>query len=95
LKAVRSIGGKALIDGGVDALNLAPNTDGLSVSSIYSQAILKLDEKGVRVKAVVENGVAAADFSEVRCDRPFLYFIVHKPSGAIVLCGVVNDPTRR
>jgi serpin B len=99
---IKKLGGGAMFSPPLDLSTLVPkqgvDKDQFFISSVIQQARLKLDEKGVKAAAVTEVAVQTkSDHQEpkrISFDRPFLYFIVHKASGAIVLCGIVNDPTK-
>jgi serpin B len=74
------------IDGGHD----------LSISAVFHQASVEVDEKGttaVAATAVVLHTLSIGPVGLV-VDRPFLFFIRHNPTGAILFAGRVVDPTQ-
>jgi serpin B len=73
--------------------------DYLYISDVFHKAFLDLDEKGT--EAAAATAVAMRKLSafvekpkpiEVRVDHPFLFAIQHRPSGACLFLGRVNDP---
>jgi serine protease inhibitor len=74
------------IDGGHD----------LSIAAVLHQADVEVDEKGTTAAAataVVLHDLSARPIGLV-VDRPFLFFIRHNPTGAILFAGRVVDPTQ-
>ncbi len=65
---------------------------GLFVSAIEHEAYIQVDEKGT--KAAAATGVAVADSHgpSVSVDRPFLFFIVDRPTSSVLFLGRVVDP---
>jgi len=69
----------------------------LHVSQAVHEAYIKIDEDGT--EAAAATGVAAAkaavvfheDPTPFKADHPFLYTIVHNPTGAVVFIGKVNQ----
>jgi serpin B len=71
----------------------------LFVTSALHQAFIAVDEEGTEAAAAtaLAPGAAAAPPAEPKvftADRPFLYAIVHRPTGTILFLGRVVDPTR-
>jgi serpin B len=66
----------------------------LQVGSVIHQADIAVDEKGTTAAAATAVGVAtnSVEFPLV-VDRPFLFFIVHQPTGALLFAGRVVDPS--
>lgn len=67
----------------------------LSVSKIVQQVKIEVNEEGTKGAA----GTAAIMFSrmaveEITLDRPFVFLIQHKATGAILFMGQVNQPQR-
>jgi len=89
-------------EGSADFDRLAPSKpdDYLKISEIFHKTFLELDEKGTEAAAataVTMMRVASAvgkkpEPIEVRVDRPFLFAIQHRPSGACLFLGRVTDP---
>ena len=72
-----------------DALNLQ-----LHISRVKQKAFVEVDEEGTRAAAVtsVEIGVTSAP-PAFRADRPFVFAIRERLSGALLFTGVVRDPS--
>jgi serpin B len=93
--ALSTAGLGMLFDGTGDFSGLA---EGLTRFDRVGQRVrLKVDESGVEAAAVT---VAASTRSmgpqpeiSLVFDRPFLVELVHGPTGAVLLCGLVRDPT--
>ncbi len=73
--------------------------DYLALSKLLHQAYLKVDEEGTEAAAVSIQNVIMGGIDleppkpiEVRVDRPFLFAIQHKASGACLFMGRVVDP---
>lgn len=73
--------------------------DYLALSKLLHQAYLKVDEEGTEAAAVSIQNVIMEGIDleppkpiEVRVDRPFLFAIQHKASGACLFMGRVVDP---
>lgn len=74
--------------------------DYLKISEVFHKTFLELDEKGTEAAAataVVMMRVTSfagkkPEPVEVRVDRPFLFAIQHRPSGACLFLGRVTDP---
>lgn len=79
-------------DGVADLSGIA---QGLHVSDAIHRANITVDERGTEAAAVT--GIAIADMSivgepvPVRVDRPFVWAVVHEPTGAPVFVGHVVD----
>ena len=71
-----------------DALDM-----GLHISKVKQKAFVEVDEEGTRAAAVtsVEVGVTSAPPTFV-ADRPFVFAIRERLSGALLFTGVVRDP---
>jgi serpin B len=69
----------------------------LFVSDVIHKAYVEVNEEGTEAAAATGVVVGITAVTEpppvFRADRPFLFFIRHKPSGAILFLGRVMDPT--
>jgi len=68
----------------------------IEISQVIHEAYIKVDEDGT--EAAAATGIAAAGMSHTNeepaqfiADHPFLYTIVHNPTGAVVFIGKVNE----
>ena len=73
--------------------------DRLFISKVFHKAFVKLDEKGTEaaaatavVMARVGSAAPSKPPSEFKADHPFLFFLRHVKSGAILFMGRVSDP---
>lgn len=67
----------------------------LYVQDVIHQGFISVDEKGTEAAAataVVVGVTAAAPPAQLTLDRPFLFAIVHEPSGALLFVGAVTNP---
>jgi len=68
----------------------------LSIAAVFHQADIEVDEKGTTAAAataVVIHDLSATPIG-LFVNRPFLFFIRHNPTGAILFAGRVVDPTQ-
>jgi serine protease inhibitor len=75
-------------------------TDYLYISNVFHKTFVEIDEKGTEAAAatavVMMRATAHLEEKpkpvEIRVDRPFLFAIQHRPSGACLFIGRVTDP---
>ncbi|HEY5091149.1 MAG TPA: serpin family protein, partial [Polyangia bacterium] len=67
----------------------------LKVQTVVHQADIAVDEKGTTAAAAtgVVVGIKSVALNNLTVDRPFLFFIVHQPTGALLFAGRVVDPS--
>jgi len=68
----------------------------LFISNVIHQANVEVDEKGTTAAAataviIAEKGAVPLG---LLVDRPFMFFVRHNPTGAILFAGRVMDPTQ-
>jgi serpin B len=73
--------------------------DYLAISDVFHKTFISVDEKGTEAAAATAVGMRAMAAIvrpeqpiEVKIDRPFLFAIQHRPSGACIFIGRVTDP---
>jgi serpin B len=67
----------------------------LVVQAVVHQATIAVDEKGTTASAATGISVGTTSLPPTLVvDRPFLFFIVHRPTGAVLFQGRVLDPSR-
>lgn len=68
---------------------------GLRISEVIHKTLIKVDEKGTEAAAVTQVGIVdtAAELDLIRFDRPFVFAIREKSSGAVLFLGRIMDPT--
>jgi serpin B len=88
-EAFRALGARSLFDG-ADLSGIGGG--GLFVSAIEHEAYVQVDEEGT--KAAAATGVAVADSHgpTVSFDRPFMFFIIDRPTKSVLFLGRVTDP---
>ncbi|MCM1483870.1 MAG: hypothetical protein NC043_06005 [Muribaculaceae bacterium] len=68
---------------------------GFKASAVNQSIAFKMDEEGATAAAVTNMGIDAAAFPQesidFRLDRPFIYFIHEKSTGAILLMGKIEN----
>ncbi|NUQ39212.1 MAG: DUF333 domain-containing protein [Caldilineales bacterium] len=71
----------------------------LAISDVFHKAFVAVDEKGTEAAAATAVIVAATSMPQIdvtlTIDRPFLFLIHDKPTGAILFAGVVLDPAQK
>ncbi len=103
-QALRTLGMKSAFNepaGTADFGRMAPRTgdDYLALSEVFHQTFIALDEEGTEAAAataapmsVFGSFVLPSEPIEVRVDRPFLFAIQHRASGACLFFGRITDP---
>lgn len=71
---------------------------GVYVDNIYQSATMVLDEQGGEAAAATGGAMQAKSFSmpapACAVNRPFIFAVVHKPTGAPLFVGKVADPSK-
>jgi serpin B len=69
----------------------------LVIGDVIHEAFVKVDEQGTEAAAatavVMKEAAAPAEPIPVRVDRPFLFFIRDRETGAVLFLGRVVDPS--
>jgi serine protease inhibitor len=73
------------------------NQTPLFIQRVLQKATIELDEQGTRVAVATGEGaapVASAPLEpfKIVADRPFLFAIVHEPTGIVLFLGIVREP---
>jgi serpin B len=100
---LQSLGLKTAFDhpeGSANFSRMAPREpeEYLCISEIFHQAFLALDEDGTEAAAATAVVIGGRGISrpttpiEIMVDRPFVFAIQHRPSGACLFLGQVVDP---
>lgn len=77
-----------------------PGQERLCVSGVMHEACVETDEAGTEAAAVTVLEVQTCSSERMpepvrfEADRPFLFLIRHRPTGAVLFMGRVQDPTR-
>ncbi len=68
----------------------------LFLQKVVQRAVVQVDEEGTEAAAAtgVQVGITSAPVNTftVRADRPFLFAIVHQPTGTVLFMGIVREP---
>ncbi len=104
-ETLRDMGMKSAFDvppGSADFDGIAPRKpdDYLYISEIFHKTFVEIDEQGTEAAAATAVVMFRAmsmpaptpEPLEVRVDRPFLFAIQHRPTGACLFLGQVTDP---
>ena len=104
-KTLETLGMESAFDvpqGSANFDGIAPRrpNDYLYISNVFHKTFVEVDEKGTEAAAATAVVMmrATAHFEEkpkpieVRVDRPFVFAIQHRPSGACLFVGRVADP---
>ncbi|HVY40201.1 MAG TPA: serpin family protein [Polyangia bacterium] len=92
-QTLAALGMPAAFTGAADFSGIDGAMD-LIVQTVVHQADIAVDEQGTTAAAATGIGVGRLSIQEqLVVDRPFLFFIVHPSSGAILFAGRVVDPT--
>lgn len=69
----------------------------LAISNVIHQAVIEVDEEGTEAAAATAIGImttsAGPDSRTIPVDRPFVFLIREKHSGAIVFAGKLQNPS--
>jgi serpin B len=93
--ALRSLGMEQAFDDRADFSAMSPEP--LFVSEVVHEVFVSVDEEGTEAAAATAVVMAETsmpiDVVDLVVDRPFLYWIVDEPTGAVLFLGRVVDPT--
>ena len=93
-EALSAMGMPTAFSGAADFSNLTADAS-LQITDVVHQAFVQVDERGTEAAAataVVFGPTAAPEPFELRADRPFVFFIRDRETGAILFTGRVVDP---
>jgi serpin B len=90
-KPLQAFGMKRAFEAGADFSGIV--SSGLRLGAIQHRAMISVTEDGTEAAAAttvfVEDAASPPSF---KIDRPFLFFVVHEPSRAILFAGQVVEP---
>lgn len=95
--ALSELGMPDLFNPNVCDLSAMSTTSALTVSGVFHQGFVAVDEEGTEAAAataVVTTDTSAPERFTVTIDRPFLLAIRDRPTGALLFLGRVLDPTK-
>lgn len=85
----------AFVPGGADLSDIQDPAGVLFVQSVIHEAVIEVDEEGTEAAAATGVTVGVTSLppqATLSLNRPFLYFIVDKPTGHILFIGRILDP---
>jgi len=93
-EVLAALGMRAAFGAGADFSGMGGAAGALSISKVIHQADLEVDEEGtVAAAATAVVMRKAVEMPPVfRADRPFVYLLRHRPTGAILFLGLLSDP---
>lgn len=91
--ALKAMGMEVAFDGRADFTAMSPVGDQLCIDFVRQKTFIEVDERGTRAAAVTAVGIGPTSFTGLVADRPFLFAIRERLSGAILFTGLVGDPT--
>jgi serpin B len=92
---LKALGMIEAFGGGAD-LSGMNGTGGLFIQDVVHQAFVAVDEKGTEAAAataVIVGETSAPPAATLTIDRPFVFAIIDRPTGAILFIGRVLDPS--
>ena len=97
VEALQALGIDTLFDPGRADLSGMSSAEKLYVSDVLHEAYVAVTEKGTEAAAatavVIKATAAPAPARELLADRPFLFAIRDRETGAVLMLGRVLDPT--
>ena len=91
--ALKAMGMEPAFRNGADFTGMSPVEDQLCIDFVRQKTFLEVDERGTRAAAVTAVGVGETSFTGLVADRPFLFAIRERLSGALLFTGLIGDPT--
>jgi serpin B len=92
-KPLRALGMKLAFGPGADFSRISPKS--LQIAGVFHKCYLSVDENGTEAAAATAVAAAAADGDapdDIHVDRPFLFAVQDRQTGACLFLGRVNDP---
>jgi serpin B len=91
-----ALGCGSLYSGGNDFSNISLELKSRFLSDTVHSVWMEVDERGARAAAATGIGIgkSASRPSKFKVDRPFAFLVVERSSRAVILAGVVNDPSQ-
>jgi serine protease inhibitor len=100
-KLLAALGVQTAFGGGADFTGMAPAAEQIQLAEAYHKAFIALDEKGTEAAAATAvvmaegAGMPREPAARFHVDRPFLFVLRDRISGAVLFMGRVEDPTSK
>ena len=91
--ALREMGMARAFRPGADFTRMSSVGDRLCIDFVRQKTFIEIDERGTRAAAVTTVGVGVTSFTGFVVDRPFVFALRERLSGAVLFVGLVGDPT--
>jgi len=91
--ALMALGMEAPFRAGADFTRMSPLGDQMCIDFVRQKTRIEVDERGTRAVAATAVGIGVTSFSSFVADRPFVFVIRERLSGAVLFAGFVGDPT--
>ncbi len=91
-KSLSDLGMPTAFGGGADFSGMT-GSPGLFLSTVEHEAFIEVDEKGTRAAAATGGAMEASHGPTVVVNKPFLYIVRDRGSGAVLFIGQVLDPS--
>ncbi len=89
---LKAMGMDIAFGGGADFSNLTTTPASFFISAVKQDAFVQVDEKGTEAAAVTTVIISTGLPPQIICNRPFVYVIYEKTSGAILFMGRLGRP---
>jgi serpin B len=90
-ETLQRMGIRTAFDGAADFSGMT-GEPGLFLDTVQHEAFIEVDEEGTEAHAATGAGMALSHGPTITIDRPFLFIIRDRPTGAILFIGRVTDP---
>src|SRR5690606_115419 len=90
--ALKARGMAAAFRPGADFTRMSPSGDQMCIDFVRQKTRIDVDERGTRAAAATGVGIGVVSFTGFVVDRPFVFAIRERSTGAILFTGLVGDP---
>lgn len=90
---LQSMGMAPAFNPGADFTRMSPLGQQLCIEVVRQKTHVEVDERGTRAAAATSVGIGVVSFTGFVADRPFVFVIRERLSGAVLFVGIVGDPT--
>lgn len=90
--ALKTMGMERAFGPDADFSRMSPLGQQMCIDFVRQKALIEVDEQGTRAAAATSAGVGIVSFNGFVADRPFVFVIRERRSGAVLFVGLVGDP---